>query len=153
MLFRSFGSKLSQPVDQRGNEDDQVHEDDESKLMQKVALSPDFGQARQGRLNDAVCLGNEIPEKARNGSHWEEKSREGDSVECITWLSSPTGLIKERVGACQITKRGQDCPPKPIEGLEIGNLPFGVGGPVELDRKSTRLNSSHIQKSRMPSSA
>ena len=28
-----------------------------------------------------------------------------------------------------------------------------VGGRLELDRKSTRLNSSHIQKSRMPSSA
>ena len=27
------------------------------------------------------------------------------------------------------------------------------GGPFEIDRKSTRLNSSHIQKSRMPSSA
>ena len=26
-------------------------------------------------------------------------------------------------------------------------------GPFDLDRKSTRLNSSHIQKSRMPSSA
>ena len=26
-------------------------------------------------------------------------------------------------------------------------------GEIELDRKSTRLNSSHIQKSRMPSSA
>ena len=25
--------------------------------------------------------------------------------------------------------------------------------PIDLDRKSTRLNSSHIQKSRMPSSA
>ena len=32
---------------------------------------------------------------------------------------------------------------------------FGVGAPLGgwLDRKSTRLNSSHIQKSRMPSSA
>ena len=28
-----------------------------------------------------------------------------------------------------------------------------VRGRLELDRKSTRLNSSHIQKSRMPSSA
>ena len=27
------------------------------------------------------------------------------------------------------------------------------GNPVVVDRKSTRLNSSHIQKSRMPSSA
>ena len=34
-------------------------------------------------------------------------------------------------------------------------LPAGVipPNPAELDRKSTRLNSSHIQKSRMPSSA
>ena len=34
--------------------------------------------------------------------------------------------------------------------------PFGIAGPVigtVVDRKSTRLNSSHIQKSRMPSSA
>ena len=29
----------------------------------------------------------------------------------------------------------------------------GLVGIVDLDRKSTRLNSSHIQKSRMPSSA
>ena len=28
-----------------------------------------------------------------------------------------------------------------------------VGGEISKDRKSTRLNSSHIQKSRMPSSA
>ena len=28
-----------------------------------------------------------------------------------------------------------------------------VSGPIPLDRKSTRLNSSHTQKSRMPSSA
>ena len=28
-----------------------------------------------------------------------------------------------------------------------------IGGWIALDRKSTRLNSSHIQKSRMPSSA
>ena len=33
---------------------------------------------------------------------------------------------------------------KSVAGLESGDLP---------DRKSTRLNSSHIQKSRMPSSA
>ena len=33
-------------------------------------------------------------------------------------------------------------------GIAYGPLPIGLG-----DRKSTRLNSSHIQKSRMPSSA
>ena len=34
-----------------------------------------------------------------------------------------------------------------------GALGLAVGGPTAADRKSTRLNSSHIQKSRMPSSA
>ena len=29
----------------------------------------------------------------------------------------------------------------------------GIGAAINKDRKSTRLNSSHIQKSRMPSSA
>ena len=45
------------------------------------------------------------------------------------------------------------------EGLgDVGEIKVSVqcsGGPdaARLDRKSTRLNSSHIQKSRMPSSA
>ena len=43
-------------------------------------------------------------------------------------------------------------------GAADAQLAGGVGGFVEIeaepgDRKSTRLNSSHIQKSRMPSSA
>ena len=38
------------------------------------------------------------------------------------------------------------------EPIERSFLPVALGGPV-ADRKSTRLNSSHIQKSRMPSSA
>ena len=41
---------------------------------------------------------------------------------------------------------------------ESGGNPNAVSpkkafGPAQVDRKSTRLNSSHIQKSRMPSSA
>ena len=35
----------------------------------------------------------------------------------------------------------------------LHNLPAGDWANGERDRKSTRLNSSHIQKSRMPSSA
>ena len=35
--------------------------------------------------------------------------------------------------------------PRPVKAI--------ITGPYTLDRKSTRLNSSHIQKSRMPSSA
>ena len=41
-----------------------------------------------------------------------------------------------------------DAAPRPV----IESACLGVAGPV-VDRKSTRLNSSHIQKSRMPSSA
>ena len=38
------------------------------------------------------------------------------------------------------------------EGLDVLVVMFNAGA-TNLDRKSTRLNSSHIQKSRMPSSA
>ena len=39
--------------------------------------------------------------------------------------------------------------------LVVGDLPFGTyqSGPARADRKSTRLNSSHVSESRMPSSA
>ena len=39
------------------------------------------------------------------------------------------------------------------QGIAKGVLPFLVGDALKLDRKSTRLNSSHSQQSRMPSSA
>ena len=41
-------------------------------------------------------------------------------------------------------------------GIHVGQFLVGLargGSEIDLDRKSTRLNSSHIQKSRMPSSA
>ena len=54
-----------------------------------------------------------------------------------------------------------------VEGTVVGRITFAVIGPVDVylrgnfkgeiagqaDRKSTRLNSSHSQQSRMPSSA
>ena len=41
----------------------------------------------------------------------------------------------------------------PTEGPYVLQGPGENAGVVDIDRKSTRLNSSHIQKSRMPSSA
>ena len=37
--------------------------------------------------------------------------------------------------------------------MEVPSISAGVLAEIRVDRKSTRLNSSHIQKSRMPSSA
>ena len=51
---------------------------------------------------------------------------------------------------------GENADIKPGNNLPLKNIPTGtVVHAIELrpDRKSTRLNSSHIQKSRMPSSA
>ena len=41
-----------------------------------------------------------------------------------------------------------------LEADDVETTSFGTSGwRTRIDRKSTRLNSSHIQKSRMPSSA
>ena len=43
-----------------------------------------------------------------------------------------------------------------VNGQDVEGMPTAIvanAGDTTLDRKSTRLNSSHIQKSRMPSSA
>ena len=40
-----------------------------------------------------------------------------------------------------------------LESITMNKASGGDGIPVELDRKSTRLNSSHTDSSRMPSSA
>ena len=59
---------------------------------------------------------------------------------------------------CQETAKGTGCILKGVCGKEshtaqaMDLLLFVVRG-ISVDRKSTRLNSSHIQKSRMPSSA
>ena len=72
-------------------------------------------------------------------------------------LATPPDAVYEgmfRIGEAEVTRleRIMDECQKTLEPLKSFTLPGGgrIGG---LDRKSTRLNSSHIQKSRMPSSA
>ena len=51
---------------------------------------------------------------------------------------------------------GSDRETKDVSELVIGEIEYSViddGGWAQSDRKSTRLNSSHIEESRMPSSA
>ena len=71
-----------------------------------------------------------------------------------TATTTTTGLRRNAIGLREVTFQSiTDMAP----GAAIAaSIPAGVafaGGALPLDRKSTRLNSSHIQKSRMPSSA
>ena len=55
-----------------------------------------------------------------------------------------------------LTEKLREIAPEGVDGVlhSIAFAPRSIMGPGALpDRKSTRLNSSHIQKSRMPSSA
>ena len=52
----------------------------------------------------------------------------------------------------ELTLNGEFCVVKSISGFSL-ELPTSALAEVRLDRKSTRLNSSHIPLSRMPSSA
>ena len=78
-------------------------------------------------------------------------------------------LIESRLGSLrqELAKEFESQVASAVAGFQGGSAPAPIGsGPATaslaelnrsiaaiLDRKSTRLNSSHIQKSRMPSSA
>ena len=72
-------------------------------------------------------------------------------------LKSPRGLalVKEMLKKADVTV--ENMAPGTIERLGLGYDEVKTLNPriiyCSIDRKSTRLNSSHIQKSRMPSSA
>ena len=65
-------------------------------------------------------------------------------VKALSALVATVGLV----GASGLAIADPNWPSKPITII----VPFPAGGGTE-DRKSTRLNSSHSQQSRMPSSA
>ena len=69
------------------------------------------------------------------------------------WIPSACGLC---YGTCSIVGHEKNGVLVKIEGnpqSAIGRGRLCGKGVSGIDRKSTRLNSSHIQKSRMPSSA
>ena len=55
--------------------------------------------------------------------------------------------------APEIIRSVEVADPLRTKQLKAGLQQLGEEGAIQVDRKSTRLNSSHIQKSRMPSSA
>ena len=67
-------------------------------------------------------------------------------------LNKPAGYVTSRhdpEGRAVVT----DLVPSRARLYPVGRLDVDVEGALLLDRKSTRLNSSHSAKSRMPSSA
>ena len=68
----------------------------------------------------------------------------GDGQLLLVELDGAARLAQVRVGQAEAAQRAAFAP-------AVADL--AGDGQVLLDRKSTRLNSSHIQKSRMPSSA
>ena len=77
---------------------------------------------------------------ANLGGHSEEEYVEG------------AALLSE--SAVDIVELNISCPNVKVVGMAYGVKAEAAGEVVRMvDRKSTRLNSSHIQKSRMPSSA
>ena len=68
----------------------------------------------------------------------------GFSEPAAATLAVPLGLYVDRLSAIMMVL---------IAGVGTIIYTYSVGYMYQEDRKSTRLNSSHIQKSRMPSSA
>ena len=68
----------------------------------------------------------------------------------LTGLTTPTAIFA--INNLAPDSLGRPCPFGGRVSVQ-GPQYFGYKYTVEVDRKSTRLNSSHIQKSRMPSSA
>ena len=88
--------------------------------------------------------------KKRDTKSEERKPRESTSVSRRDFIKRgmAAGVGAAALGGCATGTGGQATHPDSITwDYEVDVLVIGS------DRKSTRLNSSHIQKSRMPSSA
>ena len=88
----------------------------------------------------------EVEAYVESNPEWASLLRDVRSIEALS-ASAQTGFPSDPLLATYVTIRHlhpeEDVPP----GLDT------AFSKLETDRKSTRLNSSHIQKSRMPSSA
>ena len=88
--------------------------------------------------------------------------RGGIAVRLVEWVTKMFGGVRGSLGLATVTSCeifGTMSGSSPATVAAIGRLMYpallksNYDEKFSLDRKSTRLNSSHIQKSRMPSSA
>ena len=75
-----------------------------------------------------------------------------------SWIMSASPLVAEAMGHAGFEWAVVDMEHTPLDMMEVIHILQAVAGTkmlpvVRVDRKSTRLNSSHSQQSRMPSSA
>ena len=82
---------------------------------------------------------------------WQVANRLGTEIPHLCYSPEPGYRPDGNCRACMVEIEGErvlaaSCIRKPAPGMKVRTA-------SERDRKSTRLNSSHIQKSRMPSSA
>ena len=102
------------------------------------ALLELFKQVQQDEEFDAIKIGLASPEKIRSWSYGEVKKPE--TINYRTFKPERDGLFCAKIFG-------------PIKDYECLCGKYKRLKHRGVDRKSTRLNSSHIQKSRMPSSA
>ena len=126
---------------------------DKVSINTSAVLNPQLVADAAGRFG-SQCIVVAIDAK-QVGDHWEvftHGGRKATGIDAIEWARK---MVSLGAGELLVTSMDRD-------GTKIGfNLPLNraisdaVNVPIIAsgDRKSTRLNSSHIQKSRMPSSA
>ena len=120
------------------------------------------GSTRLGRIEDGTTVSDFEEEEIRRGISLSTGVIPVEYKNCkINLLDTPgyTDFVGEVISALRVAD-GALVLVDAVAGAEVGTEiawnycdQFSLPRFVVIDRKSTRLNSSHIQKSRMPSSA
>ena len=84
--------------------------------------------------------------------YYRQQKHQKEIAQALGLSSSKVSRLLKRAFEEGLIRVELDLPQNPRLGAALVER-FGLRDAVVVDRKSTRLNSSHIQKSRMPSSA
>jgi len=102
---------------------------------------------RIDNLGEIVAVGTEASTAVAKADFIDHHGRptSTDQLVDVTWLSSDSGIISINSSTGVYLAL--------IPGTVTITARHGAGAVASVDRKSTRLNSSHLSRSRMPSSA
>ena len=120
----------------------------------------DSGRHRQGHpISSSSSANSSEPEVGSESSSQVQSPTRPMSIMGASWHRPVVFTASRRLGDGESSEIAADDDTRVIEALGVAERPvstqdaLGVGHAGHLDRKSTRLNSSHSQQSRMPSSA